>query len=143
MAESHVVSGLVAKRAELAGQAEAHRKALEKIGDDLRHIDATIKLFSPAFDLRTVKAKAPRARAQHFRPGEVPRTILDVLRETGTAMTSRQMAEAALRRKGVEPTPEKTEQLQKGILAALKTLEGKERVVLADPIGAARAWKLR
>lgn len=142
MAESHVVTGLVAKRAELAGQIDFHRKALDKIGDDLRHIDATIKLFAPEFDLRTVKATAHRTRNQHFKSGEVPRSTLDVLREHGGAMTSRQIVETILLRKGIEPSNEHIAQLQKGVLAVLRVQEARQIVVLADSIGTARAWKL-
>ncbi len=47
MADSQVVSGLVAKRGELAGEAERHRRALDQLAEDLRHLDATIRLFAP------------------------------------------------------------------------------------------------
>lgn len=44
MAESNVVSGLVAKRTELATLIAHHQREVTRIGDDLRHVDATIKL---------------------------------------------------------------------------------------------------
>ena len=69
MAESHVVSGLVAKRAELAGLMDHHRREIERIGGDMEHIDATIKLFAPEVDLRGLRSKTYRERASHFRPG--------------------------------------------------------------------------
>jgi hypothetical protein len=39
MAESHVLSGLVAKRGELAGEAERCDRELHRLGDELRHLD--------------------------------------------------------------------------------------------------------
>ena len=48
MAESHVLSGLVAKRAELAGEVEHHRGELHRLAEALSHVDATIRLFDPA-----------------------------------------------------------------------------------------------
>ncbi|WP_436660336.1 hypothetical protein [Acinetobacter sp. P1(2025)] len=45
MAESHIVSGLTKKRAELLGQIEAHQKEIQRISEMLLHVDHTIKLF--------------------------------------------------------------------------------------------------
>ena len=47
MAESHVVSALVDKRAELAGQIVRIEQQLGQFRADLIHIDATIRLFAP------------------------------------------------------------------------------------------------
>ena len=40
MAESLVLSGLIAKRGELAGEVEHHRRALQRLADELGHVDA-------------------------------------------------------------------------------------------------------
>ena len=80
MAESHVVSGLVAKRSEMAGLIQHYQSEIARVSGDLRHLDATIKLFAPEFDLRTVRAKEHRERNQYFRQGERPRMVLDILR---------------------------------------------------------------
>jgi hypothetical protein len=45
MAESHVVTALVSKRAEMAGLIEHHRKEMGRLATDLAHLDATLKLF--------------------------------------------------------------------------------------------------
>lgn len=57
MAESHVVSGLVAKHAELAGLIQFHRAEIERVASDLKHLDATLKLFAPEMDLRSLGSK--------------------------------------------------------------------------------------
>ena len=48
MAELHVVSGLVSKRAELAGEVERYHRELQRLADEWGHVDATILLFDPA-----------------------------------------------------------------------------------------------
>lgn len=98
MAESHVVSGLVSKRAELAGLVQHYQVEIGRLTGDLNHIDATIKLFAPEFDLRTLRAKEHRERNQYFKPGECSRVALDILRESGGALTSRQIVDAVLKR---------------------------------------------
>ena len=47
MTESHVVSALVDKRAELAGQIVRIEQQLGQVRSDLIHVDATIRLFAP------------------------------------------------------------------------------------------------
>ena len=43
MAESHVISGLVSKRAELSGLFQQHQAELRQIAMNLAHIDGAIK----------------------------------------------------------------------------------------------------
>ena len=63
MAESHVVSALVDKRAELAGQIVRAEQQLGQFRADLIHVDATIRLFAPsALEPDTIKAKVIRRR---------------------------------------------------------------------------------
>jgi len=47
MENDHIVSGLVRKRAEIAGQIEASQEALRSLVIDLDNLDATIRLFGP------------------------------------------------------------------------------------------------
>jgi hypothetical protein len=91
MAESHIISGLVSKRSELAGLAQHYQAEINRISGDIKHIDATIKLFDPEFDLRTVRAKEHRERNQSFNKGECQRTILDILRESKALIPGKQL----------------------------------------------------
>jgi hypothetical protein len=54
MAESHVITGLVPKRAEVAGQITSHQSEINRLQGSLSHLDGAIKLFAPEFDLRTL-----------------------------------------------------------------------------------------
>ena len=47
MAESHVVSALVSKRAEIAGLIAPTQQQLGEFRADLAHLDATVRLFAP------------------------------------------------------------------------------------------------
>lgn len=143
MAESHVVTGLVAKRAELAGLIDHHRKEVERIGGDLRHIDAAIKIFSPDTDLRAIRARPHQERSVLFRPGEAPRAVLDVLRRAGGPLTSRETVERILAARKIEATPERIGAVQKSVLIVLKSLEGKKLVrIAAVAKGGIRSWTI-
>ncbi len=141
MAESHVVSGLAAKRAELAGLIDHHRKEAVRIADALLHLDATLKLFAPEIDMRSIRAKTYMDRSAHFRPGEGQRAILDLLRTSGRPLTSRELADAVIAEREMENTPERFSSVQKSLLTSLKTLEQRNLVAVAstDKHGT-RAW---
>lgn len=131
MAESIVVSGLVAKRREIAGLVEHHRRQIARLCDDLGHLDATLKLFAPDLDLRTRKPKEHRERNHYVRPGEAPRLILDAMRQAGTPITRREIVEAILAARGLEQETQVIEAMQKSVLAALHGLERKNPVRFA------------
>jgi hypothetical protein len=80
MAQSHVVSGLIAKRAELAGRIETVQAELRSLIVTLDNLDATIRLFDPEIDIVEIRPKPLPARNTAFR-GEVARLVLTCLRK--------------------------------------------------------------
>jgi hypothetical protein len=84
----HVLSGLVKRRAELAGEADALKGRLAQIGADLGHLDAVIRQFDPDYDLGAIRPKRVRVGDAANR-GEMSRAVLGVLRETSELMTTR------------------------------------------------------
>lgn len=104
MENAHVVSGLIRKRAEVAGQLEAAQAQIRQLGADMGHLDATIRLFAPEMDLGTIKPKpvpAPYA-APH---GEMSRIIPDTLRvaEAGQPLpTTQDMALRVMAARGLD-----------------------------------------
>lgn len=87
MENDNLVSGLIRKRAEIAGQIEAAQEALRSLVIDLDNLDATLRLFRPDIDLAEVKAKPLLPRHHAFR-GEVSRIILEALRQSPKPLTS-------------------------------------------------------
>ena len=73
MAESDVVTALIGKRAELAGLIEHHRKEMGRLADNLAHLDATLKLFSPEIDLRTRCCIFAGLLERRWPPSRLPR----------------------------------------------------------------------
>lgn len=68
--------------------------------------------------------------------------ILDILRENEGAMTSRQIAEILLQKKGAELNDENIGKLQNSALNVLKRLEIKGLIMPGDKIDMARTWKV-
>jgi hypothetical protein len=93
MAETHVVSGLVNKRAELTGQIQHYIQLIQRLEADKAHIDATIKLFAPDFNLNAIRAKQYRQRSSVFKYGDALVQVLDVMREADRPIASQEIAE--------------------------------------------------
>lgn len=141
MAESHVISALVDKRSELAGLIQHYQQEINRLSGDLEHIDAAIKLFNPEYDLRTISAKAHRERNKYFKPGELGRLILDILRNSQKPMTSRQIACAVLYAKSLEQNTKNVERFQTRALDTLRK-QVASGVVVNEVFDDVRVWRV-
>jgi hypothetical protein len=73
MAEPHVLTGLIAKRSEIAGQIEHTQDKLRQLVIDLDHIDAAIHIFDPTIELVEIKARPVPPKHQAFKGEKVSR----------------------------------------------------------------------
>lgn len=138
---SHVVSALTAMHAEMAGEIQHYEQEIRRISIDQSHVAATLKLLAPTMDLRTIRTKRRQERNVLFRPGEIPRSILDVLRQAGMPLTSREMVERILADRNIEATAERVDSVQKSLLNAIKGLEARKLIrVVATSKGGTRSW---
>jgi hypothetical protein len=87
-----VLSGLVKRRAQLAGDIENTHEALRKMVLDLENLDATIVQFDPDFQVETIKPKAFRPPKDWSNRGQMSRIILSVLRQASEPLTTRDIA---------------------------------------------------
>lgn len=147
MAESHIVSGLVAKHSELAGLIRHHQNEINRIAADLNHLDATLKLFAPDMDLRRLRAKHIRKSNmggfKYFKPGESHLLILDILREAGQPRLTTEIISRVIEKKELEDTRAVRETLLRTITGSLRRLEQREIVQgTANGKGRALSWEL-
>ena len=135
MAESQVLSGLVAKRGELAGEVDHQRRELQRLAALLGHVDATIRLFDESYTVDSVAARQHGRRQQYFGPGECQRLVLEVLRDAAEPLSGRALAQTVMARKGLEDRRDVLAVVQKTALAVLRRLVAKgaaRRQVLAN-----------
>lgn len=127
MAESHVVSGLIAKHTELAGLIQFYRTEIERTVSDLKHLDATLKLFDPQIDLRSLGTKrVNQSRTggfKRFESRESHTWVLDQLREAAEPLTTNVMTERIIIAKGLEDTKELRTSIQRTLTGTLRRLE--------------------
>ena len=101
MAELHVVSALIAKRAELAGQIERIQAELRQAVTDLDHIDASLRIFKPDIDLAEISPRRVPPVHQSFR-GEVSRVILEALRATTRPLDTVELGKRVMEARGLD-----------------------------------------
>jgi hypothetical protein len=88
----YVLTGLVKRRAELAGEIEATHARLRKMIEDLEKLDAVILQFDPQHDVEGIKPKAFRPPEDWAHRGEMTRKVLSILRQAVEPMTTRDIA---------------------------------------------------
>lgn len=100
MQNEHVLSGLIRKRAELAGQLEHAQNQVRKLIIDLDNIDAAIWIFDPDVKLDAIKPKPLPPKNQAFK-GEVSRAVFGALRNNGP-MTAQQLAQHVMAERALD-----------------------------------------
>ena len=141
MTDTHVLSALRSKRAELAGQIDALQDQLRQAMIDVDHVDSTLRLFDPDIDLDEIRPK-PLPPRHHAFKGQVTRSILAMLRSDGAmdakTITIRLMAERELNVN--DKVLCKT--MQKRIGAALRNLRERTLVQSWSGSGGLLVWSL-
>jgi hypothetical protein len=100
MAEPHVLTGLLAKRAEIAGKIEHLQDELRQLVIDLDHIDASIH-FLVAIELQALHARPVPAPHHAFR-GQVTRTVITALRNAKKPHTTQDIAQRVMAERGLD-----------------------------------------
>ena len=142
MENEHVLSGLIRKRAEVAGELEIAQTRVRQLIIDIDNVDATIRLFAPDIDLEEIRPKPvpPRHTAFH---GEISRVILNTLRETGLALTTKDIALRVMTERNLNAAdPRLTRTVQKRVGASLRNLRARRLVVSVTGAGSNLRWKL-
>jgi hypothetical protein len=88
----YVLTGLVKRRAELAGEIESTHDKLRQLVTDLENLDATILQFDPKHSVEAIKPKAFRPPKDWANRGEMSRFVLSLLRQAAEPMTTRDLA---------------------------------------------------
>ncbi|WP_245731866.1 hypothetical protein [Thiocapsa roseopersicina] len=71
----------------------------------MNHLDATIRLFDPDYDVSAVWPKAPRHRQQWLASGECRGLVLDALRDALEPLSARAVMQVLAAAQGGSRTP--------------------------------------
>jgi hypothetical protein len=127
-----VVSGLVKRRAELAGDIEKAHDSLRKMVLDLENLDATILQFEPGFRVETIKPKAFRPPKDWSNRGEMTRICLSILRQAAEPLTSRDIAMELLIERALDKSDQRLLRLMTKRVGVALRLQKEKGVVQAE-----------
>ncbi|MCW5752661.1 MAG: hypothetical protein KIT81_16115 [Alphaproteobacteria bacterium] len=138
----HVLSGLIRKRAELAGMIEATQDALRQHIIDLDNLDATIRLFAPDIDLAEIRPKPLPPRHAAFK-GEVSRVVLEALRHSDRPLTAQELAQRYMAHRGMNTSDKRMVRLiGKRVGACLRHWRARGVVKCERGSGQMLGWRL-
>jgi hypothetical protein len=127
-----VVSGLIKRRAELAGDIEKAHEALRRMVLDLENLDATILQFEPDFRVEAIKPKAFRPPKDWSNRGEMTRICLSILRLASEPLTSRDIALQLLTERALNREDQKLLRLMTKRVGVALRLQREKGVVLSE-----------
>ncbi len=99
-ARPHVVTGLITKRREIAGQIEDLQRRLKIAVCELDSVESTIRIFEPNIDLAEFGPRAVPPPHTAFR-GELSRILIDALKASDVPLNTRQLTEIVMRDRGI------------------------------------------
>lgn len=143
MKNETVVNGLIAKRAELAGDIERTHEALRKMVSDLEHLDQTILQFDPDYRVESIKAKAFRPPKDWSNRGQMTRIVLSILRQAAEPLTARDVALELLVERALDKNDQRLLRLMtKRVSVALRIQKDKGIVTAESGPGQYLLWQI-
>src|SRR6266446_10920410 len=89
------VDDLVRLHADIGGRIKANKEEAERLADDMRHVEAVLKMFDPTFSVRAISARRRVQGNPWFtKRGTLFRQALDVLRSASGPLTTKEITDA-------------------------------------------------
>lgn len=98
----YALEALKKKRADMTGEIARCHARLQKLSEDLEHLDATLRLFDPDFVVESVRPKVFQPPASWSKRGEMSRAVLSILRVAKGPLATREIAAMIVDQRGLE-----------------------------------------
>jgi hypothetical protein len=140
-ADHPAVPYLARLHADLGGQIQANQAEAKRLAEAMRHVEAVLKLYDPAYNVRAISVRRRVTGNPWFRRGTMFRYALDALRNAGAPMTVREITDAVMAAKKIASvTAKQRNGLEAGLRSCLERNVGK--TVLRAGEGVPRRWRL-
>src|SRR5665213_2933473 len=120
----YAIHGLKRKRGAFAGQILTSEQQLKTLRGDLAALDRSLQLLDPTILRARIKPIRPRQRFKFFKSGELPRMLLNILRNTSEPILNFELVDAVLHAKELYSNHRDTRHaVESRVRAALQRLE--------------------
>ncbi|HXQ53773.1 MAG TPA: hypothetical protein VN802_21955 [Stellaceae bacterium] len=141
MEHKPAIYALVRLHAELGGKIKDNRREAKRLAQDMKHVEAVLKMLEPDFNLRGISTRRRYERHAPFTRGKGTRHIMDTLRVATEPLTSSQIAEAVLQKGGIaEPSPKEIAIARGSVHSTLRRYQGKSVEAVGE--GFPIRWRL-
>jgi hypothetical protein len=139
----YMVTGLVKKRAELAGELSATHDRLRELVNQLEHLDATLQLVAPDMEVEAIRPKAFRPPADWSHRGQMSRLVLSILRTAKEPLTTREIAAQMLLERAMDAEDVRLLRVMtKRVATALRTQRDAGRTASIEGPGNYQLWEV-
>lgn len=142
MTEPHVVTGLMTKRAELAGMLEHHQAKVRQLMIDLDAVDQALRLFKPDIELEAIKSKPLPPRHAAYK-GEVARIVLGTLRDAKRPCTTQELTMHVMAERGMNTADKRlVKTVGKRVGACLRHHRNRQLIQSSNGIAGRIVWSV-
>ncbi|MEC9016877.1 MAG: hypothetical protein VYC29_03040 [Pseudomonadota bacterium] len=133
-----MVTGLVKRRAALAGDMKRAQEALSQMARDLETLDAAIKLVAPDMEIEAIAPKFVKPPEDWSRRGEMSRQVLSILRTSPKPLTAREIASRMIVDRGLAATPKLLNLMTRRVSTCLR--DRREQGLVRNPDTRVGLW---
>ncbi len=134
------IAYLVRLHADLGGRILENRKEAKRLAESMKHVEAVIRLFDPAYNVTRIAARRRYKTNGLFKRGTILRNALGVLRKAQGPLTAREITERMLAERGAAMPAAKA---MRSLIASVQTSLGNQddRTVMRVGEGIPARWK--
>jgi hypothetical protein len=132
---------LVRLHADMGGKIHENKKEAGRLATDMMHVEAVIRMFDPAYDVRRIAVKRKRTRNPWFKRGALFREAIGVMRTAEGPLSTREIGIRLLAAQGIpEPTLEQVRHMAAALRASLENHKSKDIQRVGE--GMPKRWAL-
>lgn len=136
-----MITGLVKRRAELAGEIHATHEKLGQLVRDLEKIDGALAVVAPDMHVEAIRPKMFRPPEDWASRGQMSRIVLLILRQSHDALTTREIAAQMILERALDASDQKLMNLMiRRVGASLRHQRDKGRVESTEGPGNYQLW---
>lgn len=136
-----MVTGLVKRRAEIAGELRSAHDRVSKLVQDLAAIDAALAVVAPDMEVEAIRPKLFRPPDDWASRGQMGRLVLSILRQARDPLTTREIAAQMILERGLDAGDRKLLPLMvRRVGAALRHQRERGLVVSSEGPGNYQLW---
>lgn len=136
----HVISGLIRRRRELAGDIIDLLSRVDALANDLDTLDRALRLFDPDIQLDQIPALQTRPKPDWALRGEVSRIVFAILRETPEPLSTHALTAEIMARRGF--AGEVTRLHLKRVRKCLDR-QRQRGALIGESVGGVLCWRVR